>query len=326
MMQMGTLALTLVYRIWPAVGVCLILAAIWPASAAAQALKDVRLDVVCSSSLFHTANPTDVVAAVNVWLVEMGRRRGFRVDPHIEISNFEEIRRRVADASVGVVLVDSIEYWKLTPLRRLKPVVTISTEQGRPAHNLLLVVRRDTGWTKLEDLKGVRINSYARTDARLGPMWLNVLLDEHHLNRQTFFGSIANVAKPSSACLPVFFKKADACLLDNSSFDLMVELNPQLGAALRPIASSPFLVEGVVAVHDAFKEFQADLIRSLYELDLDPVGRQILMLFKGNHSMPVTDSDLSPVRELWTKYLRLDTNQVRSGTASAAQEANPWRQ
>ncbi|MBS1854907.1 MAG: PhnD/SsuA/transferrin family substrate-binding protein [Acidobacteria bacterium] len=322
---MGTQAVSLVYRIWPAAGVWAILAALWPAPAPAQTLKDARLDVICSSSLFHTANPTDVVAAANVWLVEIGRRRGFRVDPHIEISNnFEEIRRRVADASVSIVLVDSIEYLKLAPLRRLKPVVTISTEQGRPAHNFLLVVRRDTGWTKLEDLKGVNINSYARTDARLGPMWLDVLLDQHHLNRQTFFGSITGVAKPSSACLPVFFKKADACLVDNASFELMVELNPQLGAALRAIASSPFLVEGVVAVHDVFKEFQADLIRSLYDLDLDPVGRQILMLFKGNHSMPITDSDLNPVRELWTKYLRLD--QIRSGTASPAQEADSWRQ
>ena len=60
------------------------------------------------------------------------------------------------------------------------------------------------------------------------------------------------MAKPSQAILPVFFKQAEAALVTRATFDTAVELNPQLGAALRTLSRSPQLIPAVAAVRPAW--------------------------------------------------------------------------
>ena len=111
------------------------------------------------------------------------------------------------------------------------------------------------------------------------------------------------VPKPSSACLPVFFRKTDACVLDAENWDLLKEMNPQVGKKLRVIGTSPTFVEGLNCVQVNHKEFRDDLLKALLELHADPQGAQLLLVFRSPKLLPADPQLLQGVRELYTRYL-----------------------
>jgi ABC-type phosphate/phosphonate transport system substrate-binding protein len=169
--------------------------------------------------------------------------------------------------------------------------------------NYCLLVNRDSGYTGIEDLRGKSVLTYFKSDADLGKMWAETLLNERHLGRADhFFGSVTLVAKSSAACLPVFFGKADACIVDAPSWDVLTEMNPQLASRLRIVATSPPYVEGLVCLHAKHKDFVEDLLQGLIELNKDPEGKQLLMIFRGERTGEVREQDLVTARELWAKY------------------------
>jgi len=66
------------------------------------ALRQVRLEMVFSSSLFPVGNRNDAVAAVGVWTSMFGRRRGFQAQTTIEVvDNVAEARNLVLVGTLG---------------------------------------------------------------------------------------------------------------------------------------------------------------------------------------------------------------------------------
>lgn len=280
-------------------------------------LREARFEVVSSSSLFRGVNAVDVQAAGRVWMVELARRRGFRVDSNIVIAtNYDQLKRAIADSGTCLILCDSVEYLRLAASKLVTPQFTIAADKDRPSVWYSLVVRRDAGIGKLEDLRQKVVIRYSRTDSNLAAMWLDVLLSERRVGRSShFFASVGQADKPTAACLPVFFKKADACVIDNISLELLKELNPQLASTLQVIATSPPLVENVVGVHESLAALQSDFVQAMGELHLDPAGKQVLTLFKGQRIMPLTNLDLTGVRELWNSFLKIEPGAI-SGSRS----------
>lgn len=268
-------------------------------------LRRARLNVVASRNSVSAINFADVQAAGTVWVQTLGRRRGFQLDARFEIADGpESLRKQVEDFSADLVILDVIEYLKLAPSGLLQPFVAIAHGKTGMAQNNHLIANRDSGIASLADLRGKKIIFYSRADLDLSAIWVETLLNEQRLGRsERFFGSITHVAKPSSACLPVFFQKLDACVVDGASWDVLTEMNPQMASKLRILDTSPAYLEGLLCVHAKHKDFRDELLRSLLDLDKDPEGRQLLTIFRGDRVMAVKDQDAASARELWTKYM-----------------------
>jgi hypothetical protein len=127
-------------------------------------------------------------------------------------------------------------------------------------------------------------------------------------------------SKPSAACLPVFFGRTAACVIDAGNLAIMRELNPQLGKQLQPLATSPPLVEVLVALHVQHQKLRFDVLRALLEFDRDPEGRQVLTLLKSSRMTPLALSDLDSVRDLLARYHKLVP---AAATASTFEAADP---
>jgi phosphonate transport system substrate-binding protein len=150
------------------------------------------------------------------------------------------------------------------------------------------------------------------------------MLYDGHLGRsEHFFHSVAVVPKASSAILPVFFGKADAAIVDEGSFDVSREMNPQVGAKLRVLSASPPLAEGLFCICRKQIEFQSEFLESVRDLHLDPQGRQILMVFGFNRLAPMDKPALEPVRELWRKHNLLTRQPEKAPWAGLARQAPP---
>jgi hypothetical protein len=96
--------------------------------------------------------------------------------------------------------------------------------------------------------------------------------------------------------------------VDHFAFDLMRELNPQVGHELQVVASSEPYVENVLCLSDTgwpSDKAKADIAGVLADLHLEPAGQQILTLFKVGQLIPFQEAQLETVRQLRARYDQL---------------------
>lgn len=307
--------------IWPLMAFVLLCGFRFVAPAQQQPLpRKTRLDIVFSSSLFHSANRNDVIAAIRVWGRLIARKRGFQVEPAVTVTDdIADIRRHVQAGSAGILAVDVVEYFKLAELAAVEPVLSAMRGDGNTAPRYLLLVRGESGISSPEALRGKTVIVEARTNANLGRLWLDTMLGAGRAGRpEHFFGSLEAVPKATSAVLPLFFGKADAAVVDQAGFEVIREMNPQVGSKLRVLSASPELVEGIVCIDAKKVEYRDEVLESMRTLHLDPEGKQILTVFRFGRLTPVDKTALARVRELWQKHLLLSgpSEKVPPGTRS----------
>ena len=283
--------------------ICLLGLAALAQQSGPPALRKADLVVLVSSSVLRSVNRNEAMASAKVWLDVVARRRGFRVDSRFEVTDSQEdIRKRVEQGTVSMVFLDVMEYLSLPRPELLSPLLTSAAAAFR---SYLLVVPSGEAST-VEELRGRSVSFYSLSNAYLGRKWLEVVLQERHLGRaERFFGPMIAAAKPSGACLPVFFGKTGACVIDQPSFDLLKEMNPQLGKKLRVILTSPRFLEGIIGMHVNHRTYREEFLQGLMEAHLDPEGRQILTVFRGDRIALVPPERLDAARELRKKYLAL---------------------
>jgi ABC-type phosphate/phosphonate transport system substrate-binding protein len=96
--------------------------------------------------------------------------------------------------------------------------------------------------------------------------------------------------------------------VDHFSFDVMRELNPQVGKDLQAIATSEPFAENVICLSNTgwdSERARTGMIEILADLQSEPAGRQILTLFKVGPMIPFQETQLDTVRQLRAKYEQL---------------------
>jgi len=116
----------------------------------------------------------------------------------------------------------------------------------------------------------------------LATPWLSNVLDEGRFGQtEQFFDSVIVETKASRVVLPLFFGQADAGLTSKRSFDMMCELNPQVGKELITIAGSPPMIPWVFAFRKNYHDLsQASFAKVYSNLHTSVSGRQLSTLFQ----------------------------------------------
>ena len=270
--------------------------------ASAPEIYGVGMAKVC----FRNVNRNDAIAAYKVFLESVGRRFGniYTAVPEVydDSPGFEAAILR---QPMHLAVMDSLQFLTMDIHVQMKPFFTI-VENGKLGRKYLVLTRRDSGLTNLAALQGKNILQYEFTSAGVGKIWFDTLLLSQKLGTsETFFGSIEVATKPTAAVLPVFFGKKSACVVDEASFDLMKELNPQVGQQLQVVAMSDNYADVVLCLREdgwSSAKLKADTITALKELDQKPEGQQICTLFKIDRMVPFEDAQLDTVRKLRATY------------------------
>ena len=159
-------------------------------------------------------------------------------------------------------------------------------------------------------------------NAAVGKTWLDTQLLSAGLETQEkFFESVTVASKPTAAVLPVFFGKVPACTVDEPTFDVMKELNPQVGQQLQVLAISDTFADTVICLREdgwLSPQDKTDTIQSLQNLHSEPVGQQICTLFKIDRLVPFEDAQLDTVRKLRATYAALQNAAARANPPAPA--------
>ncbi len=287
-------------------GLSLICLLLWLPLARAEAtereLVPTTLNVGFMRSCFLNVNHGDAQAAFKSLAEAVGRKRGYRVATQTQIfDSLEEIETAVKAGSINLAIVDSWRYLIMNRGDSLQPYF-VPSEQGRIGKKYLLLTRQTSGFNALPDLRGKAIIQLELANCNAGKAWFETLLLAGHCGAESsFFGEITTAPKPALAVLPVFFGKKAACLVDEFSFNLMRELNPQVGKELQVIATSEPYVDNVLCLSDtgwSSPQAKTDFIETLADLHHEPAGQQILTLFKVGQLIPFQESQLDTVKKL----------------------------
>lgn len=119
-------------------------------------------------------------------------------------------------------------------------------------------------------------------ERNVGQIWLdNVLWENGYKESKYFFSSIRKAEKPSRMVLPVFFGQAEVCLVPESAYHAMVELNPQIGVRLKVLMRSP---EFVRSIHCTIPNLSPRLVESINRNAVTMAhsvdGQQLMMIFQ----------------------------------------------
>jgi ABC-type phosphate/phosphonate transport system substrate-binding protein len=278
-------------------------------SAQPAVLQVIAIQVGLSRSSMPDLNPKDVEASFFAIAHNLGHKRGYEVSIRTKVferdADFESAMKR---GEIQLAILDAWEYLGMSIGVTMEPVF-VHAQQDRTLKEYLLLTRRQSGLNTLRDLRGKDVMILNRVESLLSLPWLEVLLGEERLGpKEAFFRKVESVQRPAAAVLAVFFGNRQACVVDRQSYQVMTEMNPQVGRELQVVASSlPFLNSIMCLSRKGWVSQQArdDLRAALRDLHLTSEGRQLLMMYQLDRLAPFQENLLASVIELRSKHKRL---------------------
>ena len=287
---------------------CLLLSSLLRAGETATADKDQSFVRFCiSSRMFREVNENDARASVKAYAKQLAESRGLIADANpIIFTGSAELTKLLSAGAVDLVSMHTQEFLALEENLVTGPFL-ISLMNGFDFEEYVLLVRADSGFSALSDLKGGRMLVLDSLQGSLAGRWLEVLLGSQTLAPpETFFSRVTRPVKTSQTVLPVFFHQGDACVITRQGFALMGELNPQVTKQLRVLATSPQLVPHLTCFRVGLdSSLKARIVAAVAEANTTTSGKQLMTIFQcdGVEERPL--SRLESTRELVAACARL---------------------
>ncbi len=225
------------------------------------------------------ANVIDARAAYRVWVGTLAKAVGMQhmaLDPEIFLPSARILAAIRAGQLDGFVL-SAWEFVSVADL--LEPNHSILEDSVVNGVEYLLLVSESSSVKSIEDLHGARLLLHRHRTSTLLRAWIGILLGGADLD--SFFGAAETHDQAAEVILPVFFGKAQAAALSRRSFEMAVELNPQIGRALKSIAVSPSVIpEGLWFRKGCDVEDRSNFVNSVMRMHEFPEGRQVMTIYQ----------------------------------------------
>lgn len=255
-----------------------------------------------SVKMFYDVDLKDATAAMMFYSKEIAKEHGSQVEPFF-YNDPEELADMVLAGKVDLAVFMSDDYARLSKKPDFDLAMTI-VRRGKKTERFFILVKSASPYHNLQDLRNRKL-SRAKEDS-LGLLYLDTLLLKQKLPEATkFFSLINETTKPSQAILSVFFGQSDICVVNERSYDLVSEMNPQVKVRLKLIGVSPEYVLGVgIFGKNMPAERRKILENALLNIGDSPRGQQVLTLFKTERFAPIQSGELESVERLigeWKK-------------------------
>lgn len=260
-----------------------------------------------SAGIFRNISLPDVIASTTVWVDSFGAKLDLcRAGDVLVLEGVDAWNAAAKEKSFKLAVLFSVDFLNMEKEGVFEPC-TVFKESTGIGSELVLLVHQDSGIDSLSDLADQDICFTQDRFFEISHMWIDTLLAEKGLlPKETFFRSVSKNSKAMGTVLPVFFKKSTACVVTHNSFELMQELNPQVGKKLTVLAHSPNYISSIICLRSDCDPVFAEKLRSaLPNLDNDASGKQFLMTFRITEMVPYQPDDLQTLRSLVEKHDKL---------------------
>jgi len=260
-----------------------------------------------SASVRADVDQRDAKVALKNWLDLTAEQDGAGYVSTIEVyDSLDRLEQDIVGERIDVAVISPSEYIDMRKRCPLEPF-SVGQVAGKPTDHIRLVVHADSGIDDVRQLQGKKLLAQLTGTGRVPLLWLDTLLvAAGHPPHRSFFQQVKTAGKAQPMVLPVFFRQADACLVHAHSLDIMVELNPQIGAKLKTVAHSPEFCVGLMAFRSGLKaDLKQRLRRSALRLHESIKGQQICILFKVDKVLPWDEKLLDTTIALLEQWQKL---------------------
>jgi phosphonate transport system substrate-binding protein len=253
----------------------------------------------------HGVNIDDARVALEMNLNRQSSPGMLRVVPKLEIiSDVTAAADRIRQKQLYGLNLTGIDYILLREMVSTEPLYVASALTDSPVESYIVLTQKEIDWNKISAMpqRRLMVEHYDQWD--IGRIWLETELNRMQLPKsETFFTAIQAADKPTRLVLPVFFGQAEACLVTQSAYQTMVELNPQLGQKLRVLVRSPGVIKSLFCVvHDLDPKFVAETKKRLHSMHLTEDGQQLTMIFRLKRFFPFRPEDLEATERILNRY------------------------
>lgn len=243
------------------------------ATGGAQALR-----IGLSDRVVTGVNMNDARAAFNIWSQEILGTSGLKIAQGEDlILPSPRLLAAVRDGKVDLICLTVPEYLLVKDYVDVTRVMT----DMRGGHELLLLVRADGPIQTVADLRKRTMVIYESGSTGMAEAWLSVLFKQEGLPApEQVMARVNRNSKLASVVLPVFFGQMDACIATRQSFDVMVEMNPQLARKLRVLRTSPTMTSTFFACRRSLPQpLKTKILDHVVSAKASGAAKQLLTLF-----------------------------------------------
>lgn len=198
----------------------------------------------------------------------------------VMFNDLESAIEAIHTNEIDGLVMTTLDFIRTRNTNGLIPIRNVS--MGQTATASFVLVAHKNKFQSVADLKGGSIILDKGSHGEAAQMWIDTVLLSQSLSRsEGFFSSIETTEKPSQSVLKVFFGNADACIVTQQSFNIMQELNPQVGTRLSIIEESPRLYIGIFGINKNLDERKRAFIeKAIDTLSNDAEGKHLLLLLR----------------------------------------------
>ncbi|MEW8332310.1 MAG: PhnD/SsuA/transferrin family substrate-binding protein [Candidatus Thiodiazotropha sp.] len=264
--------------------------------------REVAYIGIMSRATFFS-NPTDSNIATEMIFQDVMQNIA-RKGVFSHYNSTEDVVREMKRHRLDAVITNVYDYLEIDHM--VNPDQRYSLVIG---HDLLqkvvLLTRRSDNITSLAQLKQKRL--IHPSGFKLAKIFLDVELRKADLPAaERFFSSMAAITDINSVIIDLFFNKADAALVTETSYRIASELNKQISQSLEVLIASKPIPPIVIGVNKSVPANFTDKIdEMLANLEDYPKTIHLLSLFKADSIVKINDDDLQSARRLKQEYEKL---------------------
>lgn len=202
------------------------------------------------------------------------------------------------------ISLTGIDYLALKEQVPLNPIF-ISSRLNKPLEAYVLLASKEIeSFSDIAGLAQRRLMLENLGERNVGQIWLdNVLWENGYEESKLFFSNIRKADKPSRMVLPVFFSQAEVCLVPESAYHAMVELNPQIGTHLKVLMRSPEFVRSIHCTSPSLNSRMVETIkRNAITMEHTVDGQQLMLIFQFRRQFLFDPDYIKGTARIYRKY------------------------
>ncbi len=227
------------------------------------------------------------------------------IEYEVKVKLYDDLDKLAEDYQkykFDIVSVLATEYFYLKQKINIEPfLATVRSETS--SSRFLLITNDNDQLNNIDTFQGKDIEFYS--NQKLDYSVTYKLLEEFTQEKfekpaDEIFSRMVPFNNPHNSLLKVFFDEVDFCLIEDSQYELITELNPQLKSELKIVYSTDKIIPAIACKTEFTQDekFFSDKATNMHKTIY---GKQLMGIYKVNKVYSITEKDIESVKRLFTK-------------------------
>lgn len=265
--------------------------------------SDNKLNIGYYTNSFNEVSKEGLMIANNMYMNELTTDLNYTVKSYL-YEDFNKMAKDINANKLDYITASGLDFVMYFDMSKLTNGFRQGYLDGSKEVFIILVLK-DSTINKVSELYGKKI-AIQKNDT-IAKLYVENKILEKHNKLNVIFDLYPTKQR---ALLKLFFGKVDAAIITNKSFELITELNPQIGKKVKVIETTNITAKNFGFLHKSLSEKSRILIneqvRSLHKTTR---GKQILNIFKTDSIVESKLEDLQIINEIYKKNIELKKGQ-----------------